>query len=300
MLVFCWHGFFVALPSLGERRSWVMKITKQLNNNIVIASDSQGREVVLMGKGIGFGRKPGMEPDMRLVEKQYFGLSSGAHIQQLAELLDRIPLEHLSIGMQVVEHVQERIQKPLNETLVLMVSDHISFAIERHKKGLDLDNALLWEIKKFYPDEYQLGLDALDIVQREASIRLRADEAGFLAMHIVNAQYGSGNSLAQDLLQVIQDVVNLVRYTYGIELDEKSLDYIRFVTHLKFFFSRILAKETYAGNEDLYSIVSVMYPKAAACVRKISGYLRHKLDYSLGLEEEGYLIIHVEKLTRPK
>ena len=277
-----------------------MKITKQLNNNIVIASDSQGREVVLMGKGIGFGRKPGMEPDMRLVEKQYFGLSSGAHIQQLAELLDRIPLEHLSIGMQVVEHVQERIQKPLNETLVLMVSDHISFAIERHKKGLDLDNALLWEIKKFYPDEYQLGLDALDIVQREASIRLRADEAGFLAMHIVNAQYGSGNSLAQDLLQVIQDVVNLVRYTYGIELDEKSLDYIRFVTHLKFFFSRILAKETYAGNEDLYSIVSVMYPKAAACVRKISGYLRHKMDYSLGLEEEGYLIIHVEKLTRPK
>jgi len=69
---------------------------------------------------------------------------------------------------------------------------------------------------------------------------------------------------------------------------------------LKFFFSRILARETCAGNEDLYSIVSVMYPKAAACVRKISDYLRQKLDYSLGLEEEGYLIIHVEKLTRSK
>lgn len=277
-----------------------MKISKQLNNNIVIASDSQGREIVLMGKGIGFGCKLGMEPDMRLVEKQYFGLSSGAHIQQLAELVDRIPLEHLSIGMQIVEHVQEKIRKPLNETLVLMVSDHVSFAIERHKKGLDLDNALLWEIQKFYPDEYQLGLDALDIVQREAGTRLREDEAGFLAMHIVNAQYGSGDPLAQDLIQVIQDVVNLVRYTYGMELDETSLDYIRFVTHLKFFFSRILKKETYAGSEDLYGIVSVMYPRAAACVRKISGYLRQTLDYSLGLEEEGYLIIHVEKLTRAK
>lgn len=275
-----------------------MKISKQLNNNIVIASDSQGREVVLMGKGIGFKCKPGMEPDMRLVEKQYFGLSSGAHIQQLAELLDRIPLEHFSIGMQIVEHVQEKIQKPLNETLVLMISDHISFAIERHKKGLDLTNALLWEIKKFYPDEYQLGLDALDIVQREAGIQLREDEAGFLAMHIVNAQYGNGDPLAQDLIQVIQDVINLVRYTYGIDLDENSLDYIRFVTHLKFFFSRILKKETYTGSEDLFGIVSVMYPKAAACVQKISNYLRQKLNYSLGLEEEGYLIIHVEKLTR--
>ena len=46
-----------------------MKISKQLNNNIVIASDSQGREIVLMGRGIGFGAKPGMEPDMQLVEK---------------------------------------------------------------------------------------------------------------------------------------------------------------------------------------------------------------------------------------
>ena len=275
-----------------------MRISKQLNNNIVIASDGQGREVVLMGKGIGFGQKPGMEPDMRLVEKQYFGLSSGTHIQQLAELLDRIPLEHLSLGMQIVEHVQEKIQKPLNETLVLMISDHISFAIERQKKGLDLTNALLWEIKKFYPEEYQLGLDALDIVQREAGIRLREDEAGFLAMHIVNAQYGSGDPMAQDLIQLIQDVVNLVRYTYGIDLDENSLDYIRFVTHLKFFLARIFTKETYQGSEDLYGIVSVMYPKAAACVQKISSYLRQRLDYSLGLEEEGYLIIHIEKLTR--
>ena len=211
-----------------------MKISKQLNNNIVIAFDDQGREVVLMGKGIGFGCKPGAEPNMVLVEKQFFGLSSGTHIQQLAELLDRIPLEHLSLGIEIVEHVQEKLQKPLNETLVLMVSDHISFAIERQKKGLDLTNALLWEIKKFYPDEYQLGLDALDNIQREA---------GFLAVHIVNAQYGSGNPMAQDMLQLIQDVVNMVRYTYGIDLDESSLDYIRFVTHLKFFFSWILRKE---------------------------------------------------------
>ncbi len=277
-----------------------MKITKQLNNNIVIASDTQGREVVLMGKGIGFGRKPGMEPDMRLVEKQFLGLSSGQHIQKLVELLDRIPLEHLSMGMQIVEHIQEKINKPLNETLVLMISDHISFAIERNNKGLDLTNALLWEIKKFYPDEYQLGLDALDIVERTVGIRLSEDEAGFLAMHIVNAQYGDGEPLAQELIHLIQDVVNLVRYTYGIELDESSFDYIRFVTHLKFFFSRIFKKETCEESEELYDIVSAMYPQAAACAKKIAFYTSQKLDYPLSLEEQGYLIIHIEKLTRGK
>lgn len=87
-----------------------MKISKQLNNNIVIAADGQGREVVLMGKGIGFGVKPGEAPNMDLVEKRFFGLSSGAHTDQLAELLERIPLEHFSLGMQVAEHIQENIK----------------------------------------------------------------------------------------------------------------------------------------------------------------------------------------------
>lgn len=275
-----------------------MKISKQLNNNIVIASDGQGREVILMGKGVGFGRKPGMDADMSRVEKQFFGFHSGAYMKQLMELVDRIPLEHVSIGFQIVEHVQKKIQKPLNETLVLMVSDHLSFAIERQQKGLNLSNALLWEIKKFYPDEYRLGLDALEMIAKETGIGLNEDEAGFLAMHFVNAQYGNGSPMAQDLLQSIQDVVDLVRYTYCIQLDEDSLDYIRFVTHLKFFLARIIAKNTHQGNEDLYGIVSLMYPKAASCARKISYYLKQKLDYSLNLEEEGYLILHIEKLTR--
>ena len=70
MLAFYGHGFFVALPFL-DRRCWTMKISKQLNNNIVIASDSQGREIVLMGWGIGFGAKPGMEPDMQQIGRAH-------------------------------------------------------------------------------------------------------------------------------------------------------------------------------------------------------------------------------------
>ena len=264
-----------------------MRILKQLNNNIVIASDEQGREVVLMGKGIGFGRKPGMEADLSLAEKRFLGLSTEQNTRQLAELLERIPTEHLSVGMEIVKLAQERIRKPLNETLVLMISDHISFAIERQKKGLDLSNALLWGIKKFYPDEYQIGLDALALIERETETgtALREDEAGFLAMHIVNAQYGEGTPVAQDILRLIQGVVSLVRYTYGIELDEDLLDYIRFVTHLKFFLSRVMNRQALDGSDELYRIVSVMYPRAAACAQKIGDYLRQQLGCSLGLED---------------
>lgn len=275
-----------------------MRIIKQLNNNIVIAADEQGQESVLMGKGIGFGAKPGTEADLSKVEKRFVGMSCEAHTRQLAELLERIPTAHLELGMEIARLAQERIGKPLNETLVLMLSDHVSFALEREKKGMHLDNALLWEIRKFYPDEYKIGLDALNLIERETGVALPEDEAGFLAMHVVNAQYGDGVPVAQDILGLIQGVVSLVRYTYGIELDEDSLDYIRFVTHLKFFLARVIHRQALDGSDELYRIVSVMYPKAAACAQKISDYLGQKLDCTLGLEEQSYLIIHIEKLTR--
>lgn len=275
-----------------------MKIQKVLNNNIVVSRDEQQRELILLGKGIGFGKKPGMEADEDKIEKKFIGFTESRYEAQLVELLERIPVEHFAIGMQIVEHVRERIQKPLNENLVLMISDHMSFAIERQEKGLELQNALLWETKKFYPDEYRLGMDAVDIIERETGIRLADDEAGFLALHIVNAQYGTDSGISRKMIQMIQDIINIVRYAYSMELDDSSLDYIRFVTHLKFFLQRIFTGNCYEKDSGLYQLVSKMYPQAMNCSLKIREYMRKKLDYELGEEELGYLTIHIEKLTR--
>lgn len=275
-----------------------MKIQKVLNNNIVVSRDEQQRELILLGRGIGFGKKPGMEADEDKIEKKFIGFTESRYEAQLVELLERIPVEHFAIGMQIVEHVRERIQKPLNENLVLMISDHMSFAIERQEKGLELQNALLWETKKFYPDEYRLGMDAVDIIERETGIRLADDEAGFLALHIVNAQYGMDSGISRKMIQMIQDIINIVRYAYSMELDDSSLDYIRFVTHLKFFLQRIFTGNCYEKDSGLYQLVSKMYPQAMNCSLKIREYMRKKLDYELGEEELGYLTIHIEKLTR--
>ncbi|MDD7389291.1 MAG: PRD domain-containing protein [Lachnospiraceae bacterium] len=275
-----------------------MKIIKILNNNIVISTDDQNHEIILMGRGIGFGKKPGMEADPARIERRFFGFSDRRYEEQLVELLERIPMEHISIGMQIVEHVRKHIQKPLNENLVLMLSDHISFAIERQKKGLALANSLLWEIRKFYPDEFQLGMDAVDIIEKETDVRLADDEAGFMALHILNAQYGTTSAVSQQMIMMIQDIINIVRYTYSIELDDSSLDYIRFVTHLKFFLKRIFTNSCYEKETGLYRMVSIMYPKAAACSRKIQEYIEKKINYTLVEEELGYLTIHIEKLTR--
>ena len=260
-----------------------MRSTKIFNNSAVAVITPSGQEAIALGNGIGFRKRPGDEIDDSKIQKVYYvqDVMQRKFLQMLKDVQPRV----MDAAERIIAMAEENGCTMSSQATISLI-DHISFAIERQRKGLDLTNALLWEIRKFYPDEFQLGLDALD------------DEAGFLAMHIVNAQYGSGERLANDLVQLIRDVVNLVRYTYNLDLNEDSLDYIRFVTHLKFFLSRIFTRETYSGSEELYNIVSAMYPKAEACTQKIATYIHQKLGYSLDLEEQGYLIIHIEKLTR--
>ncbi len=275
-----------------------MRVEKVLNNNLVISVLEQNREIILMGRGIGFGLKPGMEIDEGKIEKKFYGFSDSRNETLLMELLERVPMEHLAVGMQIVEYIREHFHKELNEKLVLGLSDHISFAIERQKQGLSLANTLLLEIKKFYTDEYRLGQAALDIIEEQLGVRLPEDEAGFIAIHIVNAQYGGDESVSNQVLGRISDIIHIIELTYGIILDETSFDYIRFVTHLKFFLQRVLKNDCGERGNGLYAVVSKLYPSAAACSEKIRTYLQEKLPYTVQDEELGYLTIHIEKLTR--
>ena len=50
--------------------------------------------------------------------------------------------------------------------------------------------------------------------------------------------------IAYSMTKKIQDILNIVKYTYDIELDEHSLNYERFITHLRFFFKRLNNKDT--------------------------------------------------------
>ncbi len=44
-----------------------MKISKLINNNIVSSVDENGREIIIMGRGIGFKAREGMDiPDERI------------------------------------------------------------------------------------------------------------------------------------------------------------------------------------------------------------------------------------------
>lgn len=276
-----------------------MKIHKLINNNIVIVLDEYQQEQIVMGKGLGFKKKNGDDLDPALIEK-IFNLSGDKYPNKLVELLKEIPIEHIAIANQIAQLTKKKTGKKLTDSLIISLSDHIYTALERAKEELFIKNALLWEIKKFYADEYDIGKESLEIIAKQTGVLLPDDEAGFIALHIANNQLESGSNQMYEITKIMQEMINIVRYNFQIDLDEESIYFYRFITHLKFFAHRLLSEtsDENAGEDSLLPIVREKYQRSFECAKKIEQYIQKNYTYTLVDEELVYLTIHIERVVQ--
>ena len=273
-----------------------MKIDKVLNNNVVIARDENGAETVLMGRGLAFGRRAGEEVPADKVEKR-FTLQSGQLSSRFQQLLTSIPLSHFLMSERIINHAKISLGKELSDSIYVTLPDHISAAVERYRQGLVLPNPLLWDIRQFYKEEYAVGLEANRIVFEETGVQFTEDEAAFIALHFVNAQVGGEIRDVYDMTYLMQAAFRIVREQYRREPDCDSLEYFRFVTHLKFFARRIVSGQHYGdGDADLLDVVWYKYPRAYDCARRICSYVEREKGFSSGKNELLYLTIHIARV----
>ena len=174
--------------------------------------------------------------------------------EKLARLLTEIPVENLEITESIIQFAKTVLPGTLSDYIYLTLTDHLSFALTRHKEGMDLKNTLLWEIKRFYQKEFEIGLQALNIIEEETGFTLSEDEAGSIALHFVNAQQGEpAMQQTVAMTKIVQDILNVVKYHYKMNLDEDSFNYSRFVTHLRYFAQRLMQKELNSADDDFYT-----------------------------------------------
>ena len=274
-----------------------MNIAKILNNNVVVILDEQGREQVVMGRGLGFQKQVGEPLEKEKIEK-VFALQSDELVARLGELLSQIPLEVMTTCDRIIELSRQRLGK-LQDSLYITLTDHCHFAIERQKKGMAIRNVLLWEIKRLYPKEFLLGQEALAIIDKRLNVQLAEDEAGFIALHLVTAQLNSEMPEVMHVTRVMQEILQIVKYQLRFEYDEDSLSYQRFVTHLKFFAQRMLSRNVVADDDaTLHAAVKDNYPRAWKCAEKISHHLVTEYQRELTTEEIMFLAIHIERVRK--
>ncbi|WP_160723801.1 BglG family transcription antiterminator LicT [Bacillus sp. USDA818B3_A] len=274
-----------------------MKIAKVINNNVISVIDSHNKELVIMGRGIAFQKRPGDLVDESKIEKT-FKLDNKDVSEKFKTLLYDVPMEYMDISERIISYAKEKLGEKLNDSIYVSLTDHINFAIEREKKGLQISNPLLWEIKRIYADEYAVGLKALTKIKDQLGITLPEDEAGFIAMHIVNAELNEEMPNVVNMTKLIQDILNIVKYHFKIELAEESLNYFRFLTHLKFFAQRLYTDAPYNNEDDfLYEMVKEKQKEAFACVEKIRDFIEKTHNHQLTKEEMAYLTIHIERVV---
>lgn len=273
-----------------------MKVIKKVNNNVVLAINEKNEEIFVVGKGLGFKKTPYEVTEADIIEKIYVAPKN----IKIFDLLNDIPFEDISLAEEIIQEGRNILKKELNPNLIITLSDHISFALQRTKEDIQVKNPLQWEVKILYPEETRVGKVAVRIIQEKTGITLPQSEITSIALHFVNAQIGSGEmSETRKITKITGDILSLIKYFYKIDFDETSLNFTRFTTHIRYFIIRQMSQKSLENeNEALFHIAKEKYPSELKCVEKISTFLENNYGWNCTNDEKLYLVLHIQRLTK--
>lgn len=274
-----------------------MKVKKIINNNVALV-ERGGHESIIYVTGIAFKKKVGQQISDSEIEKTYV-LDNKDRLEHFSYLLAHSDEQLISLVNELVSFGEKEIAKKANGYLYLALLDHLSFALKRAKKDQFLRSPLTWEVKKFYPNYYQVGLKALRLLQETYGVEFPEDEAVSIALHFVNLQEAQAK-LAEKIedMETLRDMLNIIKYHFHLVFDEDSMNYLRLVTHLQYFIERLRKNQAYTANESqLFQQVKTLYPEAFAAVEKIEIYVKGKFNSYLSQDEYIYLMIHINRVT---
>lgn len=272
-------------------------IKKALNSSVLLVQDNKKQEFILLGKGIGYGKKTG-EIVNNSDENQIFMPVDNPTTKRLMELINSIPANYFDIVQDIVNYASKELNITFKDNIYLLLTDHLSFAVERYKNNTMVLNRVYWEIKNFYPNEFNIGIYALNLVNEKFNVNLPEDEAANIAFHLVNAQDGKNSKHdAIRAAKLIGATANLVKYTTNKDFDKENLHYSRFISHMQFFAERFFAEKLIDSNDDfLYDQIKHKHPEALKCAMKVSKYIETNYNKQLPREEIAYLAVHIQRL----
>lgn len=275
-------------------------VKRVINNNIVIAENFKGQEVVAIGKGLGFKKDKYDSISEHEISKTFVSLDN-QNKQKLLTLFNEVPYEIIELTEEIIEMAQNALHATFNVNLVIALADHINFSVNQYKQGFDSFALVNEEVKRFYKDEYEVGKKALQMINQTLHVNLKKEESTSIAFHLITATENKTNREALKIMKAVSEIMCIVETDLKISLDEDSMAYSRFVIHLKFFMRRVLfeaAKPTDESIGDIFSQIQSAHDEANLCVDKIADYVSQTYHCMVNDDERLYLIIHVERLLK--
>lgn len=276
-----------------------MRVVKVFNNNVVLGVDEREAEFVLLGRGLGFQMYPGDTLDQSRVERR-FVLSGSTTAERVAAFVDEIPLADIELAERGVELARERLGPHVTEHILIPLADHLSFALKRAEQGsVEIEYPLQWEVQYLYPAEVAVGRELLRLIETERGVRLAEAETVPLALHFVTAQFGATDvAAAAQMTETLHDILRIIQEEYGVEIDERSVEVARFVTHLRYLFLREKqGKHLRETPEELHAALRSARPREYTSAGRIGTLLADRFGWAISVDEVLYLALHVSRLV---
>lgn len=276
----------------------MVTIKKVYNNNVILAfENSSKKEVILTGCGIGFGKKPNDTIDDSKIEKK-FVIQDNNFESKVNKLASEIPEEVFAVSSAIIEYAEKNLNTTLDEYIYISLTDHIYFALKRYKENLPIKNELLYELRRIHKKEYEIGKWAIEYINKTFNVNFLIDEAGFIAMHIINANYRESTNKSCLIMNIINQILDIIKNYYSIEFIKDEINFDRLLTHLKFFAKRLIDKTESidTNNNGLLEIVKVQYKESYDCVKQIKSFIEENYTYKVNDDEVLYLILHINRV----
>lgn len=270
-----------------------------MNNNVVLAKNHKtGNEVVLLGKGIGFGKKKDAQvffPE-DVIERSFININKSVR-KDYYELIAQMDLEIMGLCQEIILMAEEAIGE-LSDNIHIVLTDHIGFAVDRLRQNIEIANPFLHEIKILYADEFKIGMHAIELINNTVDVTLPEEEAAFIALHLHSARKNKAVKKTLKNTKVIKEIVALLECELGTVITEDALTYRRLLTHIRAGIDRI--ENGITLENPLLSTIKKEFKPAWLIALKAQRIIEEKLELNMSDDEVGYLTIHIDRLIRLK
>lgn len=270
------------------------RVVKALNHNAVLAADvTDQKEYLLMGKGIGFGKKVSerFEADENC---RIYSLTDRKERSDAQNLANSIDPEFLEIANTVLDEA-EKVFGHIDRNILFPLADHISYAIERIRRNETISNPLTEDIRILFHMEYKVASCVIPLLESRFGISIGEDEVGYITLHVHSAIDDEKVSDAMQTARAVRECIRIVEESMGKKIDVMTLSYNRLMNHVRYMIVRALEGEKLKLSLNDY--MQVKYPEEFALATQICDEIGQMIKCPLKDVEIGYLAMHICRVT---
>lgn len=271
-------------------------VIKAFNNNVVLVKGARGKEIILIGKGLGFNVKKGtrIAPDNDGIEKT-FSLDDPVKRENFNQMAAQVDAHILLVAEKIIAMAEETLG-PVNEHIHIALPDHLNFTLQRLSNNLEIRNPFRYQVQTLYSDEYAVAVKGAALIEQELGVAIPDDEIAFIALHLHSALYEEKPWKTLEFTTLIHEMVQYVREQPGFDLSETGVNYVRLVTHLSAALKRISEGESV--HNPLLQNIRRDFPDAYRLAEELARMAHGELHLLFPDDEVGFLALHLQRLKQ--